>query len=98
MGIFSQEYTVYACLHPDGDIYEVTELATCQGMLNSTVFQQLGADCCKVWLTFNPQTSHRDRQKQRQQERHTERQARHQQQGTNDSAGRKKGRKGRKRR
>ena len=96
------KYVVYACLDPDGDVYEVTEGAKCQGILHSEAFMSFGSDSCKVWLTFgNANTTHRDRQKQQQQDRRQERYARQQQrqQSTNeDAGGRKKGRKGRKRR
>ncbi|KAA6423225.1 MAG: hypothetical protein FRX49_07212, partial [Trebouxia sp. A1-2] len=62
------ELVIYACLHPDGAIYDVTELSVCQGMLDSGAFRQLGVDCCKVWLHFgNPDTT---RQRQRYQPAH----------------------------
>lgn len=99
---FNPEYVVYACLHPDGDVYELTEGAKCQGLLDSETFLSSRADCCKVWFTFGPQTTHKDRQKQQQQDQRQERYTRHQQQqqqSTSENAGgRKKGRKGRKRR
>lgn len=101
-GLFNltTEYVVYACLQPDGEIFDVTELATCQGMLRSQAFRLQGADCCKVWLTFNPQQTQREKQQHRQQDRHArqqEHQAR-QEQSARDKANRKQGRKGRKRR
>ena len=96
--LFNQELLVYACLHPEGDIYDVTELATCQGMLDSQTFRQLGVDCCKIWLTFNPQTTHQERRKQQRHERQ-ERGYQQQQSTPNSNAGgQKRGRKSRKRR
>ena len=54
------QFVVYACLFPDGQIYDVTELSVCQGMLDSAAFRQLGPDCCKVWLHFgNPDAANR---------------------------------------
>ena len=70
------EYVVYASLFPDGDIYDVTELSICQGMLECQAFRQLGPDCCKVWLHFgNPDAANR----------------RQRYQPANESAGAKKG-------
>lgn len=54
------ECVVYACLWPDGQIYDVTEQCICQGMLDSAVFRQLGPDCHHVWLHFsNPEAANR---------------------------------------
>ncbi len=57
------ELVIYACLHPDGAIYDVTELSVCQGMLDSGAFRQLGVDCCKVWLHFGNPDAARQRQR-----------------------------------
>ncbi len=69
MSLFGRGYlVVYACLFPDGTIYDVTEMSVCQGMLSSAAFRQLGPDCCKVWLHFsNPEAG---RQRQRHQPPH----------------------------
>ena len=78
------DYVVYACLFPDGQIYDVTEASVCQGMLDTAVFRQLGPDCHQVWLHFgNPEAANR----------------RQRYQPPNESAGgRKKGKKARRRR
>ncbi|KAL3150637.1 hypothetical protein ABBQ32_000438 [Trebouxia sp. C0010 RCD-2024] len=77
-------YVVYACLFPDGHVYDVSELSICQGMLDSAAFRQLGADCCKVWLHFgNPEAANRRQRYQPPNE---------------SSGGRKKGKKTRRRR
>ena len=77
------EYVVYACLWPDGQIYDLTEQSICQGMLDTAVFRQLGPDCHQVWLHFNnPEAANR---RQRYQPR-------------NESAGQKKSKKAPRRR
>lgn len=104
-GLFGMmsEYVAFGCLHPDGQIFNVTTLAECQGMLSERMMSQPGhePDACRVWLTFprNP-SPQRDRHQQRQQEREArqqDRQARHEQ-SVRDRGNRKQGRKGRKRR